>query len=462
MQSEGIDFHVITSRAKTVESYVKKAQKIDDGKVRYSDPLNEVTDLSGVRVICYNSRDVGRVNDFIRGAFSNQEDRDVGDERYRQGKFGYQSHHFLALLKPNRLVLPDFREYEGEVCEIQVRTVLQHAWAAIEHRVEYKSSRAGNEERAQLFTALAGLISVADRQFQSIIDEEENLKREQLESDKSDMLQDLEPEHPTEQSSKGQIKALLDSEDYEAAIAAYDEKIQEGPNAHSLYIGRSQAKHFVGNFHGALDDIAKALKLNSGDDVARRVLAKILFREFELSEPRTDAIKARFKHAELSSQGFFALSAGDADTAETLFKTAQALGNPDVFSKINFCCVNILRAKIRNARGCLTGLRIMIGKPMSITISALHCIIDIMEIGATRDENLDEFRNAVDSVEEFDMSIGPLGSLEKGIEINFPREIEAISLVFVAIRSKFEPPVLPFFDGPAASAGLGGPNSQLD
>jgi putative GTP pyrophosphokinase len=52
--------------------------------------------------------------------------------------------------------------------EIQVRTILQHAWAEIEHDIQYKSSTAIPEEIRRRFMALAGMLEIADREFQAI------------------------------------------------------------------------------------------------------------------------------------------------------------------------------------------------------------------------------------------------------------------------------------------------------
>ena len=68
------------------------------------------------------------------------------------------------------------------VAEIQVRTVLQHAWAEIEHDVQYKSPITIPDSIKRRFMALAGLLEIADREFQAIQDEDERLKKQAAES----------------------------------------------------------------------------------------------------------------------------------------------------------------------------------------------------------------------------------------------------------------------------------------
>jgi hypothetical protein len=64
--------------------------------------------------------------------------------------------------------LAEYESYRRAVAEVQVRTILQHAWAEIEHDIQYKSTIAIPEEIRRRFMALAGMLEVADREFQAI------------------------------------------------------------------------------------------------------------------------------------------------------------------------------------------------------------------------------------------------------------------------------------------------------
>jgi hypothetical protein len=61
-------------------------------------------------------------------------------------------------------------------CEIQIRTILQHAWAEIEHDLEYKSETNPPEIRRR-FAALSALLEIADREFEDIRRQEEELRK---------------------------------------------------------------------------------------------------------------------------------------------------------------------------------------------------------------------------------------------------------------------------------------------
>lgn len=53
-------------------------------------------------------------------------------------KVGYLSVHYFLKLNNKRLALSEYKGYKGLKCEVQVRTLLQHAWAEIEHDRNYK------------------------------------------------------------------------------------------------------------------------------------------------------------------------------------------------------------------------------------------------------------------------------------------------------------------------------------
>jgi putative GTP pyrophosphokinase len=91
-------------------------------------------------------------------------------------RFGYQSIHYLLRIKSGRAGLPEYQRFSGHVFEAQVRTILQHAWAEIEHDIQYKSLRAIPTVIRRRFVALAGMLEIADREFQAIDDTNRTLE----------------------------------------------------------------------------------------------------------------------------------------------------------------------------------------------------------------------------------------------------------------------------------------------
>ena len=124
--------------------------------------------MAGIRVITFFRSDVPRVATIIREQFDVLDEQDIGKALIEQQRIGYQSVHFIVRLSPSRFSLPEYREFRGLKAEIQLRTVLQHAWAEIQHDIEYKSGLVVPASIHQRFMELAGLIEIGDREFDAI------------------------------------------------------------------------------------------------------------------------------------------------------------------------------------------------------------------------------------------------------------------------------------------------------
>lgn len=175
-----IRFHSIEARAKSLESFSKKAAKpseVDPSKPKYRDPLTEINDLTGVRVITFLPRTVEQVCVIVEREFTVSEKTDKSAELIDEGKLGYQSIHFLVQMHPNRTRLAEYQRYKGLMFEIQVRTLLQHAWAEMEHDIQYKSAVVIPTVIKRKLIALAGMLEIADREFQTLQDEDERLRQ---------------------------------------------------------------------------------------------------------------------------------------------------------------------------------------------------------------------------------------------------------------------------------------------
>jgi hypothetical protein len=128
--------------------------------------LEQITDQIGVRVITYVHSDVAAVAEVLDDELAMLDDRDLGEETARSGRFGYASRHLLVQTHPGA----ELPTLEGHRASVQVRTVLQHAWAEFEHDIRYKGN-VPEDAAADLdrrFTLAAGLIELADREFATI------------------------------------------------------------------------------------------------------------------------------------------------------------------------------------------------------------------------------------------------------------------------------------------------------
>ena len=185
LEEEGIVCNAITSRVKERDSLT---QKIDVKSDKYKS-LSEVTDIAGIRIITYYDSDVERAEKIVEREFCVDKENSINKrEALGPEKFGYCSVHYVVSMNEDRLKLPENRGYAGIKCEIQIRTVLQHAWAEIEHDLGYKSEIDIPKDIRRSFSRLAGLLEVADKEFQEIRDFLETY-REKVEaeiSEKSD------------------------------------------------------------------------------------------------------------------------------------------------------------------------------------------------------------------------------------------------------------------------------------
>jgi hypothetical protein len=83
-------------------------------------------------------------------------------------RFGYISVHYVVSLENTRAGLPEYAAFAELRGEIQVRTVLQHAWAAIDHKLRYKSKEEiPANVRRQLYR-ISALLETADEEFESL------------------------------------------------------------------------------------------------------------------------------------------------------------------------------------------------------------------------------------------------------------------------------------------------------
>lgn len=171
----------IEARAKSIESFGNKSisqSEIDPSEPKYLNPLNDITDLAGVRVITFFPNSIEDIDADIINQFDVLERINKTDILMKTDKLGYQSIHYIASLKHNRRNLPEYSRYTELKVEIQVRTILQHAWAEIEHDIQYKSEETIPTTIKRRFIALAGLLEIADREFQAIQNDDIKLRQE--------------------------------------------------------------------------------------------------------------------------------------------------------------------------------------------------------------------------------------------------------------------------------------------
>ena len=172
LDDAGINYLTVSGRTKSIESFAGKAARTQDGKLLFPDPLEQITDQIGLRVITYVRDDVDAVAQLLAEELTVLEDRDMGQETADQGRWGYSSRHLVVAVDSSRTLSPEQEALRKLTASVQVRTVLQHAWAEFEHDIRYKGTVP--EEHApdlnRRFTLAAGLLELADKEFSAIRD----------------------------------------------------------------------------------------------------------------------------------------------------------------------------------------------------------------------------------------------------------------------------------------------------
>lgn len=164
LKLNAINFQSVSSRTKTVGSYRKKARR---GK--YANPRLEIMDMSGIRVITYTDLEARKAAGIIKNAFRiyPQHSVDKSEERGTD-RLGYRGIHFVADLGDERLKLPENCVFSDYVFEIQVRSILQHAWAEFEHDRNYKFAGVLPKQITRRLLIAAGNLESIDREFDEL------------------------------------------------------------------------------------------------------------------------------------------------------------------------------------------------------------------------------------------------------------------------------------------------------
>ena len=154
----------IKGRVKTFESYFKKCIRLfKDGELP---PHKKISDIIGARVICPFLEDIGTVEKLLKEKFQVTEIERKG-RGYTLREFGYESIHLLVVVPQH--ILDKQGLSRCETAEIQIRTILQDAWAEVEHELIYKAEFTpfDNPLKRKL-AAVNATLSLADIVFQEI------------------------------------------------------------------------------------------------------------------------------------------------------------------------------------------------------------------------------------------------------------------------------------------------------
>jgi putative GTP pyrophosphokinase len=274
----------IKFRVKRFEAYFEKLRRAKlDSNTRAAKPIG---DLLALRIICPFLEDIEAIERLIATSFEVVE-TERKSEQHSFREFGYDSVHLA--IRPNRktfkIPLPGVRNS----CEIQLRTILQDAWAEVEHELVYKSDISlPKESIRRKLAALNASLTLSDLIFQEIRDYQKEIRqygqkrRESLGLPfemqngidlNNDQLLRPKPIASTLKTrlEKAMLRALEAHSNHEldTAIELYTVILGMKLEVHIrslIYNHRGMAHFALGNYRQAVKDFTQAINFDSGSD----------------------------------------------------------------------------------------------------------------------------------------------------------------------------------------------------
>lgn len=303
-EKEGLSV-TIKYRLKRFDNYCEKLVRLS--KLQGSDLL-QITDLIGIRVVCPFLEDLEIVEQLIAQNFEILE-MERKAEQHSFHEFGYDSIHLLIRTTP--LNQPVALPHSADVCEIQLRTILQEAWAEVEHELVYKSDiNIPNHSIRRKLASLNASLGLSDLIFQEIRDYQKEIRqrglkcRQDVESMSCDygaiqisqlpaleeIAQEKDTSVPNYQDSKKLEKLMFaaleahSNNQFQKAINIYGAilRLKLDPAIRSLvYNHRGMALFALAEYQKGIEDFSKAIEYDdensrawSNRGLAYRVLEK--------------------------------------------------------------------------------------------------------------------------------------------------------------------------------------------
>lgn len=163
----------VSARAKSVDRFVAKSKKTltlkDEVTVvdKYPNPLDEIQDHIGARIIVFYLSDVQLVAEKVKKHFATIENSKI--EPSSEHEFGYFGEHFILPLPTE--VTENFDDETPKLFELQIKTLYQHAWSEAEHDLSYKTASPLNREQKRQMAFTSAQSWGADKVFNELADE---------------------------------------------------------------------------------------------------------------------------------------------------------------------------------------------------------------------------------------------------------------------------------------------------
>ena len=163
LQDANIPYQSVQARVKTKK---KLAEKYLDPKKDYRG-LDDITDLAGLRIITYYENDVDRAAEVIEREFDIDRPNSVDKRATEPDRFGYNALNYVCKHSAKRTSDVEYKKFAGVRCEIQITSILRHAWSEMEHEW-YDLKDAYPSEVKRRFYRIAALLELAESEFLDI------------------------------------------------------------------------------------------------------------------------------------------------------------------------------------------------------------------------------------------------------------------------------------------------------
>jgi ppGpp synthetase/RelA/SpoT-type nucleotidyltranferase len=164
LKTQGIDFLSVEGRTKDETSIIEKCDRKS-----YNNPQEQLTDISGIRIVTFLEIQVAQITSLVRSNFDVDEKNSLDrSEILGSDRIGYRSSHFVCTINSSRNQLPEYSGLQGLKFELQIRTVLQHAWAELAHDRSFKLGLELPTKIQRRLNLHAGLLEVVDSAFDEI------------------------------------------------------------------------------------------------------------------------------------------------------------------------------------------------------------------------------------------------------------------------------------------------------
>lgn len=150
----------VSTRPKTITSFLEKAQRTHNGRPKYSDPMNQIQDQIGALVLTRFSSDIPPIAEIVEKHFRRIERSLV--EPDSESEFGYVGRHYILFI-PNDARCDAVPDSDLDFFELQIKTLFQYAWSETNHSIGYKRLESLSPEQRRLSAYVAAQAWGADR-----------------------------------------------------------------------------------------------------------------------------------------------------------------------------------------------------------------------------------------------------------------------------------------------------------